>query len=91
MARLNVLQTASLSKLADSATSFEDVSTILGSSDYEPEHPFKGIYVTGAGVVNIQGVDGVNMTFDLDKGIFPLGGQKILQASTTATGIRALR
>lgn len=91
MARLTVLQKKSLSNLTDSSTSFEDVSTILGSSDYEPEYAFKGIYVTGAGIVNIQGVDGVNMAFDLDKGIYPLGGQKILQASTTATGIIALR
>lgn len=89
MARLTQLQTASISKLLNSATSYEDVDVSV--SDYDPEHPFKGIYVTVAGIVNLEGVDGVAVQFDLDKGIHPLGGQNILNASTTATGIKALR
>lgn len=89
MARLNQLQTASLSHITESATSYEVVD--VSSGDYEPENSFKGIYVTVAGIVNIEGVDGNSVQFDLDKGIHALGGQKILQSSTTATGIRALR
>ena len=88
------LRKNSIADTADSATSYEDVDTPLGSGDYEPVAPFKGVIVTiASGNIVIEGLDGVQVTLPVGVRVdpYPFGGAKIIQTGTTATGIIAVR
>jgi hypothetical protein len=69
-----------------SAVAYEALAFTDG--EYVPTNNpvFAGIYVapgTANGNVNIVGVDDVNRVITLSPGIWPLGGIKILETSTT--------
>ena len=70
--------------LAQSANSYEEVT--FSSGRYIPTLPFKGLFCTGAGDVEIMGVDGVSVILTLGAdSMWPLGGIQVVEAGTTAT------
>jgi hypothetical protein len=81
---------SSRSKLAESSVAYRAVTFDDGA--FVPSSAFKGIIVTVAGNVSIEGMDGVVVTLPVaPEGIpLPLGGRSIRESGTTATGIIAL-
>lgn len=79
----------SAQNIEQSVTRYESVSL---SADYEPDTPFKGLYITSGGDVTIVGLDGVAVTMTLQSNtLYPFGGSAILISTTSADGIFALR
>jgi hypothetical protein len=81
---------SSRGELPGSAVAYRTVS--YASGFYAPAIPFKGLIVTAGGNVTIEGLDGTAVTMPVEAtGVpLPLGGKRIVQATTTATGIVAL-
>ena len=76
-------------QIIESANRYETVN--LTSSDYTPDEPFRAVHVSGDGNITIEGIDGKQATIAVVAGLYPFGGRKIIRATTTATGITALR
>lgn len=71
-----------------SALRYENVTFTDG--EYRTTTPFKGLHVANFGDVEIEGVDGVPVVLTLTPGCWPYGGNAIIEAGTTSTGIVAL-
>lgn len=79
-----------------SALRYEAITFTAGRYDSTPTPgivnaaPFKGLHVTNFGDVEIEGVDGQSVIFTLTPGCWPYGGNAIIEAGTTSTGLIAL-
>lgn len=73
----------------------QDVSSFKDGEDITPSdedtiEPTRGLYVTGAGDIAIQFVDGRTLTKTVAANTYhPLCVKKVLATGTTATGIQA--
>ena len=78
------------SKLRDFASSLRYEPVTFTSGEYlvaDVNVPFKGLIIGASGDIVLRGVDDVQVTLTLAKGIYPLGGIAIVEAGTTATNI----
>jgi hypothetical protein len=76
----------------DSVTERNGVAVTLDDSNDLPNGPCRGIYVTGSGNVNVNlATGGTAVLTGLSAGqIVHIGVSRILNTSTTATGVYAL-
>lgn len=80
-------QSESEALLPQSATCYALVDVSV--DPYEPERPFKGLYIGTAGDLQLTGFDGETVTFPVAAGCWPFAGTAI-GTDTTAGGIVAL-
>lgn len=72
-----------------SALRYEAVDTT--TADWVPSTVFKGLHISAACTVVIQGIDEETITLTLTPGTYPYGGMAIIKSGTSVTtGIVAL-
>lgn len=71
-----------------SAVAYEALTFTNGAYVPTVHAVFAGLYIapgTADGTIVIEGVNGVSRTLTLTAGLWPLGGQRIVQAGTSIT------